>query len=235
MSNRTKTVPGFANPKCYARALKGCSVQMSGENAISKAILKRINQEYTESPGVEIKNMAFQPKDTPQSFGVGSLESKILYMHHNNSLSHLDSEALAAFDAFEIMFYAAAGSRPAPKRVYNVDGDVFERWMLKVVCGTLYGGTMRAERFEVKDVEPPLDWLQTLYGQPFPGGLGLYCQAPSGNELFTVDCAIVNLTPLEFDSPTRKDMRCARASHMPLRSIRCDGSLPEGMSDLAVI
>jgi len=30
-------------------------------------------------------------------------------------------------------------------------------------------------------------------------------------------------------------MHCARASNMPLGSIRCDGSLPERMSDLAVL
>jgi len=34
---------------------------------------------------------------------------------------------------------------------------------------------------------------------------------------------------------SRKDMHCARASNMPLRSIRCDGSLPERMSALAVL
>jgi len=33
---------------------------------------------------------------------------------------------------------------------------------------------------------------------------------------------------------SRTDMHCARASNLPLRSSRCDGSLPERMSDLAV-
>ena len=113
MSNRTKPIPGYSNPSCYARALAGCSTQMTGEHTVSKAILKRINQEFTESPEVQIKNLAFQPKDTPQSFSVGSLESKILCAHHNHRLSHLDGKALTAFKAFEIMHYAAIGEAPA--------------------------------------------------------------------------------------------------------------------------
>ena len=208
--DKTKPIPGYSNPNCYSPCVKGCSVQMSGEHAISRAILKRINQEFTESPGVEIKNMAFQPKDTPQSFGIGSLESKILCTHHNNVLGHLDGEALAAFDAFEIMLYAAAGIRPAPDRVYNVDGDLFERWMLKMTCGGLYGGTMGADGFQAKDVEPPLDWLETFYGQPFPDGFGLYCQAPVGDELFTIDRSIVKLTPLEVDTRGQTDIHGLR-------------------------
>lgn len=175
---------------------------MSGEHPVSKAILKRINQEFADSPGVEVRNMGFQPKDTAQSFGVGSLESKILCSNHNNSLSHLDGEALAMFNAFEAMHYAAAGITPAPERVYNVDGDLLERWMLKVVCGGLYGGTMRADGgFELKGVEPPLDWLQTVYGQqPFPDGFGIYCLSPQGDEVFTIDRSIVKLMPLLLDT-----------------------------------
>ncbi len=212
MAGKPDSIPGFANSSCYARALKGCSTQMSGEHPVSKAILKRITREFTESPGVDIKNMAFQPKDTTQSFGVSSLESRILCAHHNSGLSHLDGEALAAFNAFEKMHYAAAGIARAPERVYNVDGDRFERWMLKAVCGGLYGGTMRAgDRFELKGVEPPLVWLETLYrGKAFPKGFGLYSQSPQGDEAFTVDRSVVKLMPLVLDTEEQTDVHGLR-------------------------
>jgi hypothetical protein len=180
---------------------------MTGEHTVSKAVLKRISQEFTESPSVEIKNLAFQPKDTPQSFGVGSLESKILCAYHNNCLTDLDAEALKAFDAFEAMHYAAIGDAPTPEHVYSVDGDRFERWMLKTVCGGLYAGTMNADPFQVKDVEPPLDWLETLYSAPFPEGFGLYCEAPQGDERFTIGPAIVRMRPLIFDNEVQLDIR----------------------------
>jgi hypothetical protein len=70
MSNRTRPIPGSANPKCYARALKGCCRQMSGENFLSKAILKRVNEEFTESSGVEGRNMGFQLPDTARSLSL---------------------------------------------------------------------------------------------------------------------------------------------------------------------
>jgi hypothetical protein len=206
MADRTVPIPGYSNPNCYARALKGCSQKMTGEHTVSKAVLKRISQEFTESPTVEIKNLAFQPKDTPQSFGVESLESKILCAHHNHRLTNLDGEAATAFKAFEAMHYAAIGEVSAPERVYSVDGDRFERWMLKTVCGGLYGGTMRAEGFQVKDVEPPLDWLRILYGAPFPEGYGLYCQVPHGDERFTIGPAIVRMTPLILDTDEQTDI-----------------------------
>ena len=198
MSSGQKPIPGFSNPRCYAHALKGCSPKMSGEHPVSKAILKRVHHEFTESDLVEVKNMAFQLRGASEMFSVGVLESKILCSHHNDRLSPFDDEALLAFNAFEIMHYAGAGIAPAAEAAYNVDGDKFERWMLKVVCGGLYGGTMRADDgTELKDVEPPLDWLQTLYeGKAFPDGFGLYCDPPKGEDVITVDRSIVKWSPL---------------------------------------
>jgi hypothetical protein len=163
MSDRMKSAPGFANIRCYARALKGCCRQMSGEHPLSRAILKRIPQEFTESRAIAVRNMAFQPKDTAQFFGVGSLESKVLCSHHNGLLSPLDAVALAIFDAFEAMHYAAAGIKAAAASVYSIDGNLLERWMLKVVCGGLYSGMMRADGgTELKGIEPALDWLELI-------------------------------------------------------------------------
>jgi hypothetical protein len=108
MRNSDASIPGFQNPKCYARALGGCCPQMSGEHPLSRALLKRVDQVLGElSTGVEVQNMAFQPRNLPQRFGVGSPESKMLCKHHNELLSDYDTEILKACDAFEKLLCVA--------------------------------------------------------------------------------------------------------------------------------
>ena len=100
--------------------------------------------------------------------------------------------------AFESMHYAAVGNRLAPEPVYTVDGDLFERWMLKALCGGLFSGNMRADGGrKLKGVEPPLDWLGMLYGgEQFPERFGLYSVAPQGSETFKIDRGIFRFSPL---------------------------------------
>ncbi len=197
--DRTKPIPGFSNPKCYARALGGCCIQMSGEHPIPKAILELIDQELGEkSLSVDVRNMAFQRRGTVQTIGIGSLESKILCTHHNNALSIFDREALAAFKAIEKFQYAVAGTRPASDPIYTLDGDRFERLLLKVLCGGIYSGIFPVEEIGVfKDVEPPMDWLHILYRRmAFPERHGLYWESPGLGEVLTTDRSIVRWTPL---------------------------------------
>ena len=99
-----------------------------------------------------------------------------------------------AFDAFEKLHYAAAGCDVEAKPVYTLDGDRFERFLLKALCGGLYAGLFPVEEVSrMKGVEPPLGWLETLYREEsFPPGHGLYW-ARSG---FTADNVIVKWSPL---------------------------------------
>lgn len=200
--DKSKSIPGFANPKCYARALGGCCRQMSGEHPVSRALLKRVDQELGDlSNEVEVRNLAFQPRDVPQRFGVGSLESKILCTHHNNGLSSYDSEVLRAFDAFEKMHYAAAGRPVVVQSLYTVDGDRFERFLLKALCGGVYSRIFPVEEIaRFKDVEPPFDWLEILYRQKlFPDGHGLYCAMPGPGKALTADRTIIKWAPLMLE------------------------------------
>jgi hypothetical protein len=161
--------------------------------------LKRVDQELgVESVTVDVRNMAFQPRITVRSFGVGSLESNILCSHHNSGLSDLDDEGLAAFEAFEILHYAAAGVRPAPNPVYSVNGDRLERFLLKALCGGLYSGMFPVEEAKrLKDVEPPLGWLDILYlNEPFPDGYGLYCCVRGLGKVLIADRTIIKWAPL---------------------------------------
>ena len=66
-------------------------------------------------------------------------------------------------------------------------------WMLKTVCGGLYGGTMRADGFQAKDVKPRLDWLETLYGCALSRRIRPLLPVPTGRRAVhhrPGDCAI---------------------------------------------
>ena len=206
MKNRRVSISGYQNPNCYACSLGGCCAEMSGEHPFPKAILKLVPEKLgVERAAVQVRNMAFQPRDTVQILGVAGLQSKVLCTHHNNLLSPFDTEGTEAFKAFERMHYAAIGEF-TPEPVYTVDGDLFERCMLKMVCGGLYGGHTRTDGgTELKGVEPPLEWLQILYDdRPFPVGYGLYCREPRGQEVFTVDHSIVKWSTMILQNEVQK-------------------------------
>jgi hypothetical protein len=197
--DRRKSKPNFKNPRCYARALGGCCIEMSGEHPLSRALLERVDQELGElSTHVEIRNLAFQERGVAEHLGIGKLESKILCAHHNSGLSLYDAEVVKAFDAFEKLHYAAADRDVVTQPVYTIDGDRLERFLLKALCGCLYAGLFPVEECDrMKDVEPPLGWLETLYrGEPFPPGHGLYWKPPASGEPITADRTIVKCSPL---------------------------------------
>jgi hypothetical protein len=196
---RDKSILGLANPRCYARAMKDCCVQMSGEHPLPRSVLRRVDQELgIESPTVDIRNMAFQPTKTVQKRGIGGLESKIVCKHHNTGLAGYDAEALTGFDGFERMHYAAAGQL-VPEPAYSIDGDRFERFLLKALCGGLYSGIFPVEEVRwAKDIQPPLEWLEILYrGKAFPAGFGLYFTSPE----VAPDATIIKWSPLMLQTP----------------------------------
>jgi hypothetical protein len=174
---------------------------MSGEHPLSRALLERVDQELgVLSSHVEIRNLSFQTRGIAESLGIGNLESKMLCTHHNNGLSLYDTEAVKMFDAFEKLHYAAAGRRVSNDSYFPIDGDRFERFLLKALCGGLYAGLFPVEACgQLKDVEPPLGWLEVLYfKEPFPEGYGLYWKWTG--EPFQADRIIVKWAPLMLGS-----------------------------------
>ena len=157
--------------------------------------MERADQELGElSDEVEARNLAFQPRGEPKRFGINKLESNILCSHHNSGLSLFDAEIVAAFHAFERLHYAAAGRQVQVEPVYTLDGDRLERFFLKALCGGLYAGLFPVEETaRMKGIQPPLGWLETIYGdEAFPEGHGLY-MVPCA---FHTDRVIVKWAPL---------------------------------------
>lgn len=70
-----------------------------------------------------------------------------------------------------------------------IDGQSLERWMLKTLCCGLYCGVFpAADDGALREVAPPVEWLETLFsGRPLPSGQGLFVFHGDAATRFLVD------------------------------------------------
>jgi hypothetical protein len=164
------------NLDCFARALGDCQGPMSGEHYISEAILKFVGGPSTGNPGVYGHNLAGLPRGQRRWRDIGQLKRKILCKKHNSDLSDYDRAGLAMCKAGKSM-YQADNTGDQTAEIFTIDGDDLERWMLKTLIGGYYSGKVWEELADMEGVDPPLEWLDILYGRKdFPFGHGLYWQ-----------------------------------------------------------
>jgi hypothetical protein len=187
-------IVGFGNPECYARELGGCVRQINREHYISESILRLIEHgSHQPSNSVRTSGLAFQEPADVRQIGIASLTAKVLCEKHNGLLSPYDNAGKAMFQAVDAL-YVATGKPDAPHREDAVDGDAFERWMLKSLLGGLYSGNFRATE---TGVLPSVGFLEILFaGGEFPDKQGLYWM-PIGPGAVTVpDTKILRVAPL---------------------------------------
>lgn len=174
---RCNTVPpephtDYANPKCYARALHDCSKTISGEHYISDGILQQISDEgqilVAGLPRTETGNF--------KQIAAKTLKPRILCTRHNEALSTLDTLASK--------FFRFLDDQSPQDNLLFVNGDEFERWMLKVLCGLAASGSLIFDNQKIKDWEPPSSWLEILFGSapglPAGGLYYIYSRKPIG-------------------------------------------------------
>jgi hypothetical protein len=144
-------------------------------------------------PTVLVQNLSFQQPDTLEGKGISGLVAKVLCEKHNSALSGFDgagSTLFAGMDGID----SAAGKTGVPPETFVVNGDHLERWMLKMLCGGLYSGTMPVPGGSMKGMCPPLEWLNVLFrGAALPPGQGLYLRAGTPNEVFSTEPAILKM------------------------------------------
>jgi hypothetical protein len=108
--------------------------------------------------------------DAPKSIPSSALTAHILCKTHNEGLSVLDAEALRLFQ----WLAPIEGDGVALSEQINLDGRLFERWLLKVLCGLLASGNLRFSNARVVGT-PGVDWLEVLYAlAPMQPGCGVY-------------------------------------------------------------
>lgn len=174
-----KSIPGYSHPDCYARAISGCSTSITGEHYVSEGVLLAITG---GARGLYVQNLAFQKEvNVPKEFGIRALQSNILCGHHNSSLSPLDTVAgqvVSAMDVINEMPATHGDTTPTGFRVghQQFNGNQFELWMLKVLCGFAAAGAIKLDEgvpWRVDSIPP--EYLRILFGwDSFAEHQGLY-------------------------------------------------------------
>jgi hypothetical protein len=99
------------------------------------------------------------------------------------------------FDAMEAVHYGCR-TPGAPTQILRVDGDLFERFLLKVMCGGLFGGNLKHTAVTMKGQYPPTEWLKILFeGASFPTRHGLYYVPAAPDRIIVADRDILHFSP----------------------------------------
>lgn len=160
-----------AEDGCYAAPLRDCKGGLTKEHYISRTLLRQLGSKF-RIYGVPWATDEGAPA-SPES-----LTSRILCERHNSVLSGLDT---AAGELFSLL---ADFRRNRHEGDLLLAGEDIERWILKVLLGTLNAGVVtRHDDMATRDIQPPLWILEILYGEtPIRDGWGLWVSLNPGGD-----------------------------------------------------
>jgi hypothetical protein len=131
---------GYANPRCYGRASKDCSEDMTREHYISDDVLESISW---DGKLVTVRGAAWLATDEGKTVAVKRLSSWMLCGRHNRALSPLDRMAADYFryfleDQVDIFKFLGNDDRMSFGRAFIMaSGPLMELWMLKTLWGAI--------------------------------------------------------------------------------------------------
>ncbi len=157
----------YSHPKCYARCLNDCSDQISAEHAISRSILDTFG-------AIEVNGYSWQEgaKRLPSE----ALTAKILCTNHNTALSGLDTCAGRLFRILSSIGENFRSTSVGHRHEY-LSGEEFERWSIKLLCGSIAAGQVRPPGGGADELsrEVPEPWIRFLFGiDALHSPMGLY-------------------------------------------------------------
>ena len=157
-------VTGISLPKCYAHMDSNCRPPISREHAFTKSILKRWG-----ATSITRTLRSGHTRDIP----VRTAGTKVLCQRHNSALSALDNVGDRFVGAMK-MQWIHARSNETQDHHFLFSGYDVERWMLKVLCGSVH--QQKASRLRPSTVwQVPPAWSAILFqGRQFPPRAGLY-------------------------------------------------------------
>jgi hypothetical protein len=158
---------------CYAAELGDCSGPLNREHFISKTILK----DFEESAGLHVTGY---PYGNSAGFlmSAASMSAKVLCENHNNGLSNVDAEGSRFLLAFFNAHVGLLEKKFTTDVIYECDGPLIERWMLKYICGLVASGQTGTDIERISKTVPPLGFIQVLFGiETLPTKWGLYTRA----------------------------------------------------------
>ena len=182
---------------CWMMCMGDCNGGWSKEHIISQSLFE--SNEVTISgvdwTGNEIKKIP-----------IAGAVAKILCREHNSQLSPLDEEIKKVKYAF-INYHGDAtdfltGKSPDCKSVYEVDGNKFERWLLKTTINHLFyspvlyaGFSLTRDLVEIVCGKTEFDYKQKC---------GLYMVDPSIHQNFLQNTANISISPVLLPSGNEK-------------------------------
>lgn len=88
----------------------------------------------------------------------------------------------------------------APAETIRMDGDAFERWLLKLFCGGLFSGNIRVPEFGSREGKPPpTDQTRVLFGkEKFRLYKGLYLHGGSPEKPINTDEDVLKTAELHI-------------------------------------
>jgi len=147
---------------CYAMALGDCDGKLSLEHFISRNLLQEIG-----NPGLKIGGISWH-RVGPTELAPSNLQARILCQKHNENLSILDIEVGRFFKALRDFY------KKETKGVNSFNGEIVERWMIKVLCGLLASGNISRTDGLPSSQNLPLWLLEILFGhKTMPANWGL--------------------------------------------------------------
>lgn len=182
-------------PRCYAAELGDCDGKISREHYISRSVLELIGN----GKSVTVSNLPFLKKDSPTELGIESLTARVLCKRHNNILTDLDVAGTSMFRAMAA-FTGATGEPAAPAETIRIDGVAFERWLLKLFCGSVFSGNIQFPEFgDRKGKTIPSDVTRVLYGtDKFRPYKGVYLHGASPEKPILTDAIVLKTSALHY-------------------------------------
>ena len=184
------------NPsRCWAHTLDECSLKISREHLISASL-------FPDTNSVTVSGFPWCKGET-KTVGLASVTSKILCSKHNSLLSPLDSEAGAAFKAFNDSAILANKrlSEKASKfkvRHFRINGALLERWLLKTLINLCSESELLVGSNAVTPGIPDESLVRICFGlERFPEKSGLYLAARVGANVNSGPA--IGFAPLIFD------------------------------------
>lgn len=138
------TPTGVTHPNCYLASVGNCSSKLTKEHFVSRNILEQIT-----SSTLKFENAGFFFGGKEEvAIGIDAFSARVLCDSHNSALSELGNSAGRAFAAIQNLYQdmvRAEVSREYLKTFYLASGRDLERWLIKVFCGLVAAGKVRAK------------------------------------------------------------------------------------------
>ena len=113
------------------------------------------------------------PRWKSKALPIARMVANILCRAHNEGLSPLDS---AAKNFLEAMQNIHSNAKSHASATISLNGDHFERWLLKVLCGFMASGNSFSKQGQSLPQQPSQEFVRCLFGKdPLPHGFSFYC------------------------------------------------------------